>query len=252
MKQSINKFFQYLGYEIRRFDPQSPGSSESPVGDMRQLLEDIRRRGFLPLSILDIGANKGEWSRVAKSIFPTANCFLIEPQVEMKPFLDKFCQDFPGSSWFLAGAGATIGQLTQTIWDDLAGSSFLPAESDELKKLGKQRLVQIITIDSLIEERSISMPQLVKLDIQGFELEALRGAQKLFGNTEVFILETSLFQFLDNMPIFHEVIAFMAERGYLAYDFPGFLRRPYDGTLGQVDVCFAKQDGVLRTTNRWE
>jgi hypothetical protein len=54
------------------------------------------------------------------------------------------------------------------------------------------------------------------------------------------------------MPIFHEVIAFMAERGYFAYDFPGFLRRPYDGALGQVDICFAKHDGVLRTTNRWE
>lgn len=252
MRQVVKKLFQSLGYEIRRLDVPSRDSSQHPVGDMRLLLEDLRNRGFVPLSILDVGANQGAWSRVAKSIFPEANCFLIEPQVEMKLFLEQFCQDFPGSAWLLAGAGATPGQLTQTIWDDFAGSSFLPPESDELKEIGKQRLVKIITIDSLVDEGAISMPQLVKLDIQGFELEALRGGQKLFGYTEVFILEVSLFQFLENMPIFHEVIAFMAERGYLVYDFPGFLRRPADSALGQVDICFVKQDGVLRTTNQWE
>jgi FkbM family methyltransferase len=252
MKQAVKKFFQYLGYEISRLESPSPGSSGHIVGNMRLLLEDLRSRGFVPLSILDVGANQAEWSRMAKSIFPKANCFLIEPQVEMKLFLEKFCEDFPGSAWFLAGAGAAPSHLTQTIWDDLAGSSFLPGESEELKRLGKQRIVQIITIDSLLDNKEITMPQLVKLDVQGFELEVLRGGQKLFGHTEVFILEISLFKFIEKMPIFHEVISFMSERGYLAYDFPGFLRRPYDGALAQVDICFAKHDGMLRTTNRWE
>lgn len=250
MKRLVKQAFQRLGYDVHRLD-RVVGSPARPVGNMRMLLEDLRARGLSPQSILDVGANKGRWSSVAKDVFLMANCFLIEPQIEMKPYLDAFCQEFPHSRWFLAGAGATPGELTLTIWDDLAGSSFLPPESEELKKAGKQRRIPIITIDSLIEDGAIVMPQLVKLDIQGFELEALRGGAMLFGSTEVFILEVSLFRFMEGQPLFHEVVAFMANRGYLVYDFPGFLRRPYDGALGQVDVCFVKHDGFLRAENRW-
>ena len=176
MKRLVKQAFQRLGYDVHRLD-RVVGSPARPVGNMRMLLEDLRARGLSPQSILDVGANKGRWSSVAKDVFLMANCFLIEPQIEMKPYLDAFCQEFPHSRWFLAGAGATPGELTLTIWDDLAGSSFLPPESEELKKAGKQRRIPIITIDSLIEDGAIVMPQLVKLDIQGFELEALRGGQ---------------------------------------------------------------------------
>jgi hypothetical protein len=43
----------------------------------------------------------------------------------------------------------------------------------------------------------------------------------------------------------------MADRNYVAYEFLEFLRRPSDGALGQVDVCFVKRDGILRAHNRW-
>lgn len=250
MRRIIKQIFKNFGYDIQRFDSRTnQGCAKDPTGKIQNFLEYLRMRGFNPESILDVGANVGGWSRMAKSIFPTANCFLIEPQIEMQPFLDAFCHEFPGSQWFFAGAGANPGELTLTIWEDLLGSSFLPAESTELQKANKQRRIPIMTIDSLIETGAIAIPQLVKLDIQGFELEALRGGEKLFESTEVFILEVSLFVFSGH-PIFHEAIAFMADRGYLVYDFAGFARRPYDGSLGQVDVCFVKKDSFLRSQDK--
>ncbi len=74
----------------------------------------------------------------------------------------------------------------------------------------------------------------------------------MYASFEVFILEVSLFKFLKDMPIFHEVISFMADKDYFVYDFPGFLRRSYDGALGQVDICFVKEGGLLRNYNRWD
>jgi FkbM family methyltransferase len=252
MKQLAKNFFRCLGYDIVALThPADIGSASRPVGSMKMLLEDLHFRGFHPQSILDVGGNRGEWSRMAKSVFTKADCFLIEPQVEMKSALDAFCEEFPGSHYFLAGAGSTPGELVLTIWDDLAGSSLLPPESQELRAGGKQRSVPIITIDSLLEKKLLPLPQLVKLDIQGFELEALKGGVKLFGNVEVFILEVSLLEFMAGQPLFAEVITFMKDREYLVYDFPGFLRRPYDGTLGQCDICFVKQDGFLRAKNFW-
>lgn len=230
------------------------GSDKRPVGRMDYLLEDLKKRGLECNSILDIGANRTSWSRMAKNVFPTANFCLIEPQVEMKSHLELFCQQFANSCYFLVGAGAKKDILTLTIWDDLYGSSFLPKKDENLILQNKQREVEIITIDSLIESKQIKLPELIKLDIQGFELEALKGATTTFGKTEIYIMEVSLFSFSDvpGMPIFSDVINFMLERGYVLYDFAGFLRRPLDGALGQCDICFVKEDGFLRKSNDWQ
>lgn len=254
MKSIIKNVFKQVGYELRKLPKGTPGVDHRPVGSMSILLEDLKSRGLNCNSILDVGANSASWSRMAKKVFGDAVFYLIEPQTEMKPHLEKFCSEFPGSVYFLAGAGAKKEVLTLTVWDDLAGSSFLPAANESLKSKGKQRDIEILAIDDLIHASAIQIPELIKLDIQGFELEALKGAAKTFGKTEVYILEVSLFAFgsMQNTPLFAEVINFMLDRNYVVYDFPGFGRRPYDGALAQCDICFVKKDGFLRASNRWE
>lgn len=253
MKSFIKIILKQFGYEIRRIARKEVvvTPDRRPVGKMETLLEDLRSRGLKCTAILDVGANSTLWSRMAQAVFPEAKFYMIEPQIEMKEKLESFCKEFSNSSYFMAGAGARSELMTLTIWDDLQGSSFLPLKNESLKDKGKQREIEIITIDSLIESSEIKIPELIKLDIQGFELEALKGAEKTFGLTEVFILEVSLFSFENRMPIFYEVIDFMKRRGYVVYDFPSFLRRPLDGALGQCDVCFVKENGFLRKSNSW-
>jgi len=255
VKYFIKKFFNSLGFEIKRLNPQPQiGSDKRPVGQMDLLLEDLKFRGLKCQLIMDVGANRTYWSRMTKRIFPTANFCLIEPQIEMQNDLEIFCKEFPDSVFFLAGAGEKEDTLTLTIWDDLAGSSLLPLPNNKLENEGKQRKINILKIDNLISSGKIKMPNLIKIDVQGFELEVLKGATKTFGDTEVFILETSLFSFDDipGVPSIADVINFMLERNYVIYDFPGFLRRPLDGALAQCDICFVKQNGFLRRSHKWK
>ncbi len=255
MKKKIRHLLNLMGVELTRFNQKilEPASTSRPVGRMDYLLQDVKMRGLKCRSILDVGANTGSWSKMASDIFPDCNFYLIEPQIEMKHHLESFCNENKNARYFLAGAGAKKEKLTLTIWDDLSGSSFLPAEDERLKNDGKQREIDIITIDEMILENKIGTPDLMKLDIQGFELEALKGAESTFGKTEVYILEVSLFSYEDvpGLPDFAEVINFMRDRNYVVYDFPGFLRRPSDGALGQCDICFVKQDGFLRKIKTW-
>ena len=77
------------------------GSETRPVGNMRCLLEDLKFRGLECNTVLDVGANCADWSRMAKTVFPSARFYLIEPQVEMKERLEQFCKEFEDSSFFL-------------------------------------------------------------------------------------------------------------------------------------------------------
>ena len=257
MKNYIKSLFKLSGYEIKKVTnyKQTVQSDQDnrPIGRMDSLLEDLKTRGLKCETVLDVGANNAEWSRMAKNIFPNSSFCLIEPQIEMKEKLESFCYQFNDSVYFLAGAGAKKGILTLTIWDDLKGSSFLPNQDQNSTNEKQQRDIDIITIDDLIDSGKIKKPELLKLDVQGFELEALKGAKKTFGYTEVYILEASLFSFSDlpGAPILSDVINFMSERDYVIYDFPGFLRRPFDGALGQCDICFVKRNGFLRASNVW-
>jgi len=248
----LQRMAHRLGVDIRRSAKPRVAGGGRAVGIEEDFLEDIKARGAVFRNLLDVGGNVGYWSRMAKKFWPDLNCFLIEPQSHLGPHLDRFCAEFPGSRWVNAGAGSAPGELTLTLWEDSAGSSFLPAESTELKTSGKQVRVPIVTIDSLIESGKFPVPDLVKIDVQGFEIEALKGATKLFGPVEAFIIEVSLFRYLPGQPLAHEVVSYMGERGYVVYDFPGFLRRPADGALGQCDICFVRDRGTLRTNDRWE
>lgn len=214
-------------------------------------LEDIRARGFAPRGIIDVGANRGGWARMARAIFPNASILMIEPQEEMSEALTQFTRSDRLVDFVQAGAGEKAGELVQTIWSDLAGSSFLPAVTEHGLAQGTQRRTRIVAIDDLMRVRPKFEPDLVKLDIQGFELEAIKGAECLFGRTELFIMETSLFQFMNRMPTTHDCITFMSDRGYDLYDVTEYLRRPLDGALGQIDLAFARRDGALRSSHDW-
>jgi len=254
MKNIIRKLLSIFDYEIRRINPFPAGSNNREVGDMKKLLEDLKVRGFNCKAVLDVGAHMGFWSQMAKEVYPAAKFCLIEPQFEVESLLKRFCDGWDDCTYVMAGAGAAKGRKTLTTSDDLSGASFMPKEDEVLKDAGNQRVIDIVTIDEVIKNTNFGIPDLAKLDVQGYELEALKGAESLFGKTEVFILEVSLFSFGSDLgfPVFDEVITFMLKRNYVVYDFPGFSRRPYDGALAQCDICFVKKDSFLRASNSWD
>lgn len=261
-KQAVRGVAGLLGLEVhrlRRPTPPPPATPAPPAppperaihGEFTEpFLRHLARCGVRPRCILDVGANEGKWARAASAVFPDARLVLIEPQQEMLPKLKAFCQSHPSARYVLAGAGAANGQAVQTIWEDLHGSSFLPPTDDNLLRAGRQRVTPIVTLDTVVAEEE-RLPEVVKLDVQGYELEALKGAGRLIGRTECFILEVSLFRGTPGTPDLFDAVEFMHRRGYAVYDVCGFLRRPLDRALGQLDLAFVREDGPLRRDRRW-
>lgn len=226
-----------------------------PVGDTRAFFEGLAARGFAPASVLDVGGHRGEWSRTALAVFPRARFVLIEPQREWAPRLDRFCAEAAAAGghaeWIAAAAGAEPGERLLAVDPAGGGSSLLPGEAGAAAMGAEARPVPVVTLDSLYADGSRPLPDLVKIDVEGMELEVLAGATTLLGTAELFVIEAALYRYRPEQATFAELIAFMAERGYVPYDFPWFLRRPLDGALGLCDVAFARAGGILRASDRW-
>jgi len=107
------------------------------------------------------------------------------------------------------------------------------------------------TLDSVVARRKMPGPILLKADVQGYELEVLRGANETLRNTEVILLEVSTLPYNIGAPLFSDVVAFVADRRFLIYDFCHLHRRQSDDTAFQVDVLFAREDSALRSEKRF-
>jgi FkbM family methyltransferase len=187
-------------------------------------------------TVFDIGASQGEWTVGHQRWFPDARFLLVEPLEEWRPALERLGHDF-----VIAAASDQPGHTTLNVHADLYGSSLLNEREPGID--GRPRKVAAVTLDHLAEGRP--GPFAIKVDVQGAELRVLDGGKAALSQAELVVLETSLFRSMRGGPVFHEVIAYMARRGFVPYGFLDFIHRPLDGALAQADVIFVKRNGPL-------
>jgi hypothetical protein len=109
----------------------------------------------------------------------------------------------------------------------------------------KTATLRMETLDHVLREKMVTNATLLKLDVQGYELEVLKGATETVKKAEVILLEVSFVDYNESGPLFHEVVAFMKDRGYLVYDIHP-LPRWAGVTLLQADVIFVKENSAFR------
>jgi FkbM family methyltransferase len=210
------------------------------------LLENVKKNGFAPQTIIDVGANVGNWSRTACQVFPSAQFFMIDGNTDNEPSLRNTVSGVGKNSEYSMMLLGPEEKDSVTFYKLGTGSSVLR----ELKPFDRSQESQVMlpmhTLDGFMRSRQYDSPVLLKLDVQGFELQVLLGGTATLSRVEVVIMETSLLPYNLNAPIFADVIAFMAERDFVAYDFCGQARRQTDDTLFQMDVAFVRKDSALR------
>jgi hypothetical protein len=102
------------------------------------------------------------------------------------------------------------------------------------------------SLDSLVESDGLPPPDLIKIDVQGFELEVLKGGERALAGAQAALLEVNWCAFAPGVPLVDEVVAYMSGRGFAWWDVMGLLRRPADDALWQMDVMFVRRDHALR------
>jgi FkbM family methyltransferase len=209
--------------------------------DMQWSMYNLRLNGFRPQRVIDVGAYKGEWASICKGIFPSAAIMLIEPQVSGKKFLERFCQKHPGCLFINALVGASEGRVVHFLLSGDISRVLLESEA----KTDNCLELPMHTLDCLTKETPFGKSELLKLDVQGYELEVLKGASSILNDVEVIIMEISLIQLIPKAPLFHEVISGMHDKGFRLYDICGKFRRPIDRAPWQIDAVFVRSNSSL-------
>jgi FkbM family methyltransferase len=211
-------------------------------------LRNLKLQGFYPQSVIDIGAFRGDWSRQALKVFPEAAVLMVDANPEQERSLASAARELGPRAQFAIQLLGPEPREGVKFYQHTSGSSVL----DELTTFPRTATtLGMSTLDELIRDGRFEPPFLLKLDVQGFELEVLKGATEVLPQSEVVVLETSLLEYNKGAPLFDGVIAFMKAAGFVAYDFCGQLRRETDAVLFQTDVVFAKQNSQLRTHKKF-
>lgn len=241
-KQLVKNLFAAFGLDLRK-KPAETFSRASMKGALHQLSS----LGFKPRTIIDAGV--ATQTHELYEEFPAAAILLIEPLREFEPFLQKICSTY-NAQYVLAAAGQSPGSATFNVHADKVSSSLLK-EVEGPAVDGTPRTVPVVSIDQQCGEKNLSGPFLIKLDVQGAELQVLAGATRTLSQTEVVILEGSLFASMIGSPQLYDLVSRMKDLGFVVYDLYPILYRPLDNALAQVDLLFVREHGLFRRSHAY-
>ena len=203
------------------------------------VLAHYRRLGLAPLTVIDVGVGPG--TPELYQAFPDAKLVLVEPLEEWRGALEHLRRS-RAAEVVLAAAGAQNGEVEVAVHRVPTLSSMLGARPGDAAKPGR-RTVPMLRLDDLRQERDLVGPFVVKVDVEGAELEVLAGAVDALRDSELVLLEVSLFELVAGAPQFHEVVFWMHDHGFVVADIYNGHNRPLDGALAQLDVAFVQERG---------
>ena len=226
----------------RRLDPPPPAPQQ-----LAPFFECLARLGFEPRHVIDIGANRGNWTRTALRYYPNAFFTLFEPQSDLASEMDDLL--LPGSKIKLhnLGLGATTGEMLFTIHDRDDSCSFALSAEDAATRGFPQIRVPVTTLDSIIASELSAgrpTPELLKIDAEGWDLQVLAGAPATLSEAEVVLLEAGIMnkRFENSL---QAIINRMDALGYTLFDFTDLNRTPTLKALWLVEAAFIRRGGTI-------
>ncbi len=190
----------------------------------------LKDLGFVPRTVLDIGAYVGDWTKMVKNIWPASEFIMIEANEEVAP-----------NGATVALLGRNEGKVTyyKTSNEFKTGNSIFLEQTSYFKN-SEKRILDMQTLDKLAIKNKWKNIDFIKIDTQGSELEIIAGGLKTIKKCEFVLLETQNLTYNLGAPKTLEVMNKMDELGFTLFDITELHHIP-TGEMQGVDMLFTSK-----------
>ena len=193
-------------------------------------------------TVLDVGANEGQFVKVARVLFPAAPVLAFEPNPRLTDGLRELLSNSGAVYPIACGREAATMPLHLTKFSPAASllpatslrlPDFPAAETEEVINVQVERLDQVVP-----RHASAPKPFLLKLDVQGFELEVLHGAIGILPDVIAVLCEVNAVSFYEGQAGFEEICSFMRQHNFRLIDLGEPIRASGTREVLYFDVAF--------------
>lgn len=185
----------------------------------------------------DIGAYKGQYARMVNRVFPKTKLFLFEANNEHTNELDKL--GFPSFIATLLSSERDV----EFFAEGTSGDSVF-RENSSFYANTISRVHKSTSLLKLSRIHNLPSPDLIKIDVQGAELEVIKGGLSLVKSAKILIVEMSLLEYNHNAPRITEVLDYLKKIGFSPIKVLESHSR--EGELFQIDIAFAAKELVSK------
>ena len=178
-----------------------------------------------PEVIFDCGANIGFVTHKFIEKFSKAHIYAFEPNPSV---FDKLNHHYSGNDYvhcFNMGIGDKSGEMVFYINKNSGTSSFLRPTEYHTSNIASKKItpknVEITTIDEIMSKENLKHIDILKLDIEGFELNALKGIKNIEEKVSIVYLEVNLIPTYEDQPLIEDLIKYLRNANFHLYNFYG-------------------------------
>ncbi len=245
-RDTVHRLAARAGLIVHRW----PANRFDATGDALTLL---RQAEYRPATVIDCGANCGQFAELVTTVFPDVTIHLIEPQAYCWPALERFVRERGRSHLHrVAVTEPGVAQVRMHRGGAEGSTGAFVVAADE--PFAVDLKADAATLDQLFASAVEGKDRaLLKLDIEGHELPALLGSVRLLEVVEVVLSEVRFFDInRGGRPSFDDIAAFLAASGFQLYDFATLGARVRDKRLRLGDAIFVRRDSPLAADVGWE
>lgn len=213
------------------------------------MISRLRRLGLDPQTVIDVGANVGQFAVAAGKLFPRAEIHSYEPVPDCFLQLERAASKMGKIRPRQLALGDQAGEIEFYVNTHRHSSSALKLNEAHKMAFPDAKESSVIkvrtsTLDEEYKPGQVKGPILLKLDVQGFEAAVIRGGRQLLSRVDNILVELSFEPQYSGEPDFQAVISLLSESGFHLKCAVDFLRNPLTGTCLQMDGLFCREAGA--------
>ena len=198
-------------------------------------------------SVIDVGANRGQFALYSKVRFPRAQIYSLEPLSKPRGQMQALFEGEQRLHIIGKAAGETTGVARINVSGQDDSSSLLAMAQMQLKRYPETAMVgtetvEVDTLDAMFGDVELAGPVLLKLDVQGYELQALRGGRELLKHVDAVLTEASFVPFYEGQALFDELNLWLNEAGF--HLVAGAMSSQAEGRWEQGDFLYERREAA--------